>query len=115
MPEAEADDGVEPVYRRDKKDRADKVEIEMDHGGALGVLVAAQRGNDGGAACADVLAHDYGQSRRIGYGARGRRGLKYAYRRGRAVEYGRYDGADDYSEHGVFEDREGLTEGGKVI
>ena len=67
VPEGKAAyNGIEPVNADQENDCSDDVEIQVDHGGALGIFIGADAGDQGSNAGADVLTHDDGEGCRIG-------------------------------------------------
>ena len=108
VPEGKTDDGIEGIDHHDKEDGTDQVEIEMDHGGPLGVFIGAQGGQQGGDAGTDVLAHDDGDGSGIGDGAGGGHGLENTHRSGRTL-----DDAGDHQAHQNAQD--GVGEQGEHI
>ena len=69
---------VQAVETGQKDHDADDVEVEMDHGGAAGVLVRAHRGEQRRHTGADVLAHDDGDGAAVGDDTGGAQGLQDA-------------------------------------
>ena len=106
FPERKAEQGVARVQNHQKKDRADDVEKEVNHGGPLGIFGSAHRRDERGDAGADVLAHNQRHGDVEGNHAGGADGLEYAHRGGGALEQG-----GDRRSHGYAQ--KGIGEGGK--
>ena len=99
---------VQAVETGQKDHDADDVEVEMDHGGAAGVLVRAHRGEQRRHTGADVLAHDDGDGAAVGDDTGGAQGLQDA-----DAGTGALDDASDQCTHQNAED--GVGEADKEV
>ena len=108
-------DGLCAVYPAEKDQGADDVEVEVEHGGAPGVLAGADGGNERGDTGADVLAHDNGKGDVKGDNAGGGEGLEDAHRGGGALEQRSDQRAHQNTQKGIGEGHEELPEGGDVL
>ncbi len=93
---------------------ADDVEAQVDEGGAPGVLVRPQRGDESRGAGADVLPHDDRYGRPVGHGARNGQRLQDTDGSRAGLDYSRQDGARQNAQQGIRKEQEELLEGRHV-
>ena len=108
--EAEPDQRVQAVEPAQEDDGADQVEIQMDKGGALGVLVGTGGGDQRSDGGADVLAHDDGHGSGVGDRAGAGQCLQDTDGRRRGLQNSRQHRARNDAEDRVFEAEEQIHE-----
>src|SRR5699024_1407542 len=113
--ESEVEHRVQAVETDQEHRYADDVEVEVDHGGPPRVFVGPHRGDQGGGAGADVLAHDDGDGAAVGDGAGGAQGLQDAHAGAGALDHRRDQGPHQHAQDGVGEADEQLGEPGLVL
>ena len=113
--EGEMEHGVQGIEPAQEHRGADDVEVQVDHGGAAGVLVGTGGGDQRGDTGADVLAHDDGHGCRHGhYAGGGGQRLQDTHGGGGGLDDGGEQSAHQHAQNGVGEGQEQLAKPGRV-
>ncbi len=103
-------DGVQQQKARKAQDGADDLDGHMEDGHPFGLYIGADAGDQRGGACADVLAHNDGDSHAVGDAACEGQGLQDTDRGRRALDDAGEQGAYQHAHQGILEFHQQLLE-----
>ena len=107
--------GAHDAEDREQHHNADDIEEKVHNGGALGVLVRADRGDHGRDGGADVLPHDDGDGRGVAHRAGDGKRLQNTDGRRARLDDGGEDRAGEHAEDGILEGNEKIRKGGDIL